>query len=108
MRLGVLERVAILLGANLRELLAEADDPQAVVKDVILDIQNQLLQIKSRMAVALADQVRLESKVAESEKEAAEWMRKAEAVASESTARAGERTDSMRRALERAVICRRL
>jgi len=49
-----------------------------MIKQVILDMQNQLLQVKTQVAIAIADQHLLEKKQKENEDKTAEWMRKAE------------------------------
>ncbi len=49
-----------------------------MIKQVILDMQNQLLQVKTQVAIAIADQHLLEKKKKENEEKVAEWMRKAE------------------------------
>ncbi len=76
--MALLERVATLLRANLNDLLDKAEDPEKMIKQVILDMQNQLLQVKTQVAIAIADQHLLEKKHKENEHKAAEWMHKAE------------------------------
>jgi phage shock protein A len=49
-----------------------------MIKQVILDMQNQLLQVKTQVAIAIADQHLLERKQKENADKVAEWMRKAE------------------------------
>jgi phage shock protein A len=49
-----------------------------MIKQVILDMQNQLLQVKTQVAIAIADQHLLEKKHKENEDKIAEWMRKAD------------------------------
>jgi phage shock protein A len=49
-----------------------------MIKQVILDMQNQLLQVKTQVAIAIADQHLLEKKQKENEDKVTEWMRKAE------------------------------
>jgi phage shock protein A len=49
-----------------------------MIKQVILDMQNQLLQVKTQVAIAIADQHLLENKRKENEAKVTEWMRKAE------------------------------
>ena len=49
-----------------------------MIKQVILDMQNQLMQVKTQVAIAIADQHVLEKKQKENEEKVAEWMRKAE------------------------------
>jgi phage shock protein A len=76
--MGLLERVTTLVRANLNDLIEKAEDPEKMIKQVILDMQNQLMQVKTAVAISVADQHVLEKKQKESEEHAAEWMRKAE------------------------------
>jgi phage shock protein A len=76
--MAVLDRVATLVRANLNDLIDRAEDPEKMIKQVILDMENQLLQVKTQVAVAMADQHLLRKKQQDHEDKAAEWMRKAE------------------------------
>jgi len=76
--MALLERVATLVRANLNDLIDKAEEPEKMIKQVILDMQNQLLQVKTQVAIAIADQHLLEKKQKENEDKVAEWMRKAE------------------------------
>jgi phage shock protein A len=76
--MALLERVSTLVRANLNDLVDKAEDPEKMIKQVILDMQNQLLQVKTQVAIAIADQHLLEKKRKENEDKVAEWMRKAE------------------------------
>ncbi len=76
--MALLERVATLIRANLNDLIDKAEDPEKMLKQVILDMQNQLMQVKTQVAIAIADQHVLEKKRKEHEESAADWMRKAE------------------------------
>lgn len=76
--MALLERVATLVRANLNDLIDKAEDPEKMIKQVILDMQNQLLQVKTQVAMAIADQHLLDGKRKENEEKVAEWMRKAE------------------------------
>ena len=60
-------------------------------------MENQLIQIKTQVAVALADQHMLEKKRKEIEQKAAEWMQKAEFAVDK------EKDDLARAALERSI-----
>jgi phage shock protein A len=76
--MALLERVSTLVRANLNDLIDKAEEPEKMIKQVILDMQNQLLQVKTQVAIAIADQHLLEKKQKENEDKVAEWMRKAE------------------------------
>jgi phage shock protein A len=75
--MAVLERVATLVRANLNDLIDRAEDPEKMIKQVILDMENQLLQVKTQVAISMADHHLLQKKQKEQEDRAAEWMRKA-------------------------------
>jgi phage shock protein A len=100
--MALLERVAALLRANLNDLIDKAEDPEKMIKQVMLDMQNQLLQVKTQVAIALADQHLLAKKAAENEERNGEWMRKAELAVEKKD------DDLARAALERAMSYRRL
>ncbi len=95
--MALLERVSTLLRANLNDLIDRAEDPEKIIKQIILDMENQLIQVKTQVAVALADQHLLEKKRKELEAKAAEWMQKAELAIDK------QKDDLARAALERSL-----
>src|SRR5260370_2699379 len=76
--MALLERVSTLVRANINDLIDKAEEPEKMIKQVILDMQNQLLQVKTQVAIAIADQHLLEKRQKENEEKTTEWMRKAE------------------------------
>jgi phage shock protein A len=76
--MALLERVATLVRANLNDLVDKAEDPEKMIKQVILDMQNQLLQVKTQVAISIADQHVLEKKLKENEEAEQQWLRRAE------------------------------
>src|SRR5437016_9991455 len=76
--MSLLERVSTLIRANLNDLIEKAENPEKLIKQVVLDIENQLLQVKTQVAIAIADQHLLEKKRKENEDKVTEWMREAE------------------------------
>src|SRR5947207_3265865 len=76
--MGLLERVSTLIRANINDLVDRAEDPEKLIKQVILDMENQYLQVKTQVAVSIADQHMLDKKLHENEDTARDWMRKAE------------------------------
>ena len=95
--MALLERVSTLVRANLNDLIDKAEDPEKMIKQVILDMQNQLLQVKTQVAISIADQHLLEKKQKENKDKGAEWMRKAELAVDK------KQDDLARAALERSV-----
>src|SRR3974390_1387028 len=76
--MALLERVSTLIRANLNDLIDKAENPESMIKQVILDMENQLLQVKTQVAVAIADQHVLEKKQRENEENERQWRRRAE------------------------------
>lgn len=76
--MALLERVGTLLRANLNDLIEKAEDPEKLLKQLVLDMENQLLQVKTQVAIAIADEHLLDKKCKEHEESVTEWQRKAE------------------------------
>jgi phage shock protein A len=76
--MALLERVSTLIRANLNDLIDKAENPETMIKQVILDMENQLLQVKTQVAVAIADQHVLEKRQRENEENERQWRRRAE------------------------------
>jgi phage shock protein A len=100
--MALLERVSTLVRANLNDLIDKAEHPEKMIKQVILDMHNQLLQVKTQVAIAIADQHLLEKRRKENEDKVAEWMRKAELAVDK------KQDDLARVALERVESYREL
>ena len=100
--MGLMERVSALIRANLNDLIDKAEDPEKMLKQVILDMENQLIQVKTQVAIAIADEHLLVKKQKENTSKIGEWMRKAELAV-------GKGDDALARAaLERADACRQV
>jgi len=100
--MALMERVSTLLRANLNDLIDRAEDPAKMIKQVILDMENQLMQVKTQVAIAVADLHVLERKRTEDVDKEAAWMRKADlAVARKDDALA-------RAAIERALASKKM
>ncbi len=95
--MSLLDRVSTLLRANLNDLVEKAEDPERMLKQIVLDMENQLLQVKTQVAIAIADQHLLERKRAEHEQQSADWRRKAELAVTKT------QDDLARAALERSL-----
>jgi len=76
--MGLLDRVGTLIRANINDLLDRAEDPEKVIKQLLLDMQNQLIQVKTQVATAIADEQKLYQRWQDSQRQADEWHRKAE------------------------------
>jgi phage shock protein A len=100
--MGLLERVSTLIRANLNDMIDHAEDPEKMIKQVILDMDNQYLQVKTQVAVSIADLHILEKRMRENDDSARDWMRKAELAVDK------QQDDLARSALDRFQTAQRL
>ena len=100
--MALLERVSTLVRANLNDLIDRAEHPEKMIKQVMLDMENQLMQVKTQVAIAIADEHLLLKKQKENEEKEVEWARKAELAVDK------KQDDLARVALERGLTCHQM
>ena len=93
----LLDRVTTLIRANLNDLVDKAENPEKLLKQLLLDMQNQFMQVKTQVAIAIAGQHLLEKKQQENLTQQNDWLRKAELAVQKNE------DDLARLALERSV-----
>jgi phage shock protein A len=76
--MALLERVTTLIKANVNDLISKAEHPEKLLQQLLLDMENQFMQVKTQVAIAVADQHLLQKRQAESLSIQQDWMRKAE------------------------------
>ncbi len=75
--MGIFSRLGTLMKSNINDLITKAEDPEKMLSQVLLEMQQQLVEAKKAVAVAIADEKKLQKQyVAETDK-AKEWERKA-------------------------------
>jgi phage shock protein A len=100
--MALLERVSTLLRANVNDLIDRAEHPEKTLRQLLLDMENQLLQVKTQVAIAIADQHLLEKKKKEHDEADEAWRRKAELAVAKG------QDDRARAALDRGLSHRQL
>ena len=100
--MALLERVSTLLRANVNDLVSRAEDPEKLAKQLVLDMENQLVQVKTQVAIAIADQHLLSKKKTEQDELQAHWVRKAELAVAKG------QDELARAALERSLSHQRM
>ncbi len=76
--MNLLERVLTLLGANLNSVVEKSDDPEKALRQLQLDMRNQLVQVKTEVAKAIAEGHVLKKRSTAKQAEADAWLKKAE------------------------------
>jgi phage shock protein A len=94
----LLDRVSTLIKANLNDLVDKAENPEKLLKQLLLDMQNQFMQVKTQVAIAIAHRHLLEKKQQENLNSQKDWVRKAELALQKNE------EDLARQALERSLV----
>ena len=75
--MGFLSRLAQLIKSNLNDLINKSEDPEKMLNQVIIDMNQQLVEAKKQVAVAIADEKRLQKQFSNEVKKSQEWEQKA-------------------------------
>ena len=75
--MGVFSRLAQLIKSNLNDLISKSEDPEKMLNQVVLDMNNQLVEAKKQVAASIADEKRLAKQYEQEMAHAAEWERRA-------------------------------
>jgi phage shock protein A len=75
--MGIFSRLAQLIRSNLNDLISRSEDPEKMLNQVVLDMNNQLVEAKKQVAASIADEKRLAKQFEQETANAAEWERRA-------------------------------
>jgi len=96
--MALMERVTTLLRANVNDLIDRAEDPEKMLKQLERDFENQLLQLKTQLAAAIAERHLMLAKQKAEVDAGREWRDRAALAVGKG------RDDLARAALERALM----
>ncbi len=75
--MGIFSRLAQLIRSNLNDLISRSEDPEKMLNQVVLDMNNQLVEAKKQVAASIADEKRLAKQFEQEMANASEWERRA-------------------------------
>lgn len=82
--MSIFDRLARLFRANVNDMIAQAEQPEKMLNQIIIDMRSQLVKAKQQVAAAIADEKRLQDQTASELREAEEWEHRAMLAVKES------------------------
>ncbi len=75
--MGIFDRFKRVVKSNLNDMISKAENPEKMLNQLIIDMNEQLIESKKSVASAIADEKKLERAMNQNGAQADEWERKA-------------------------------
>jgi phage shock protein A len=76
--MGLLDRISRVVRANLNDVVSKAEDPEKILEQALIDMQEDLVQLRQAVASAIATQKRVEQQYNAAQTEANNWQQRAQ------------------------------
>ena len=76
--MGLFDRLWRVIRANINSLVGAAEDPEKILEQAVMDMQEDLIQLRQAVAGAIAAQKRTERQCSQAESTATEWYQRAQ------------------------------
>ena len=75
--MGLFKRFRDVVKSNINDMISKAENPEKLLNQMIIDMNEQLIDSKKGVAASIADEKRLERQIRENEAKGQEWEQKA-------------------------------
>jgi phage shock protein A len=76
--MGLFDRVSRVARANLNDMVSKAEDPEKILEQTIIDMQEDLVQLRQAVASAIASQKRTQQQYNQAQTESNNWQQRAQ------------------------------
>lgn len=76
--MGLLDRIGRVIRANINHLVGQAEDPEKILEQTVLEMQDDLIQLRQAAASAIATLKRTERQAQQAQGSSDEWYRRAQ------------------------------
>lgn len=76
--MGLIDRLTRVIRANLNALTGQAEDPEKILEQTVMDMQEDLVSLRQAVAAAIASQKRTERQAAQAQSNGEDWYRRAQ------------------------------
>ena len=76
--MGLFDRLGRVVRANINDLVSKAEDPEKVLEQAVIDMQEDLVQLRQAVARSIATQKRTEQQYNKNQSEANSWQQRAQ------------------------------
>jgi phage shock protein A len=75
--MGIWQRFTTFIRANINDLIGRAENPEAMLNQLVADMRSQLAKVKQEVAGAIAEEKKLQGQAEKEKQQAEEWERRA-------------------------------
>ena len=76
--MSLIDRIRRVISANFHSLVSNAEDPEKILERTVMEMQDNLVQLRQAVAAAIASQKRTERQAHQAQSTAEEWYRRAQ------------------------------
>ena len=75
--MGIFDRFKTVVSSNINDMISKAENPEKMLNQLVLDMNELMIESKKAVAMAIADEKKLEREASENKRQAEDWEKKA-------------------------------
>lgn len=76
--MGLFDRISRVMRANVNDMVSKAEDPEKILEQAVIDMQEDLVQLRQAVASAIASQKRTQQQYNQAQTESNNWQQRAQ------------------------------